>query len=222
MPASASTVVSARHYMLWFGDYHSWPEVAGSTDPTGRRGPVRSAEAEQGLKRRHGLAPAIVTEDELVEVDGKLGAADAMVGANQPLIVESSAARIAWISWSEGCLRVVARGVGPMVLGSAAGGVAPPPRHPATPSVIVARRWGGESGRTGASFRRNRPRNHSVDITAWYNRSDTGPSKPRVAGSNPAGRAIFLKNSPPVPTAWAPGAKVQANKVTGALPRLAD
>ncbi len=83
MPASASTVVSARHYMLWFGDYHSWPEVAGSTDPTGRRGPVRSAEAEQGLKRRHGLAPAIVTEDELVEVDGKLGAADAMVGANQ-------------------------------------------------------------------------------------------------------------------------------------------
>ena len=70
--------------MLRFGDYHSWPEVAGSTDPAGRRGPVRSAEAEQGLKRRHGLAPAIVTEDELVEVDGKLGAADAMVGATQP------------------------------------------------------------------------------------------------------------------------------------------
>ena len=61
-------------------------EVAGSTDPTGRRGPVRSAEAEQGLKRRHGLAPAIVTEDELVEVDGKLGTADAMIGANQPLL----------------------------------------------------------------------------------------------------------------------------------------
>ena len=34
--------------MLRFEDYHSWPEVAGSTDPTGRRGPVRSAEAEQG------------------------------------------------------------------------------------------------------------------------------------------------------------------------------
>ncbi len=176
MPASASTVVSARHYMLWFGDYHSWPEVAGSTDPTGRRGPVRSAEAEQGLKRRHGLAPAIVTEDELVEVDGKLGAA---------------------------------------------GGVGTP-RHPATPSVIVARRWGRESGRTGASFRRKRPRNHSVNITAWYNRSDTGPSKPRVAGSNPAGRASFRKNSLIVPTAWAPGVKVQANKVTGRPQRLAD
>ena len=72
--------------MLWFGDDYSWLEVAGSTDPAGRRGPVRSAEAEQGLKRRHGLAPAIVTKDELVEVDGKLGTADAVVGANQPLL----------------------------------------------------------------------------------------------------------------------------------------
>ena len=47
-------------------------------------------------------------------------------------------------------------------------------------------------------------------------------TKPRVAGSNPAGRAIFLKNSLIVPTAWAPEAKVQAKKVTGHLPRLAD
>ena len=46
-------------------------------------------------------------------------------------------------------------------------------------------------------------------------RSDMGPSKPRVAGSKPAGRAIFLENSPIVPIAWAPGAKVQANKMTG-------
>ena len=72
--------------MLWFGDDYSWSEVAGSTDPAGRRGPVRSAEAEQGVKRRHGLAPAIVTKDELVEVDGQLGTADAMVGTNQPLL----------------------------------------------------------------------------------------------------------------------------------------
>ena len=68
-----------------------------------------------------------------------------------------------------------------------------PVRHPATPSVIVARRWGGESGRTGTSFRRERPRNHSVDITAWYNRSDERPSKPRVAGSNPAGRTNLYR-----------------------------
>ena len=51
---------------------------------------------------------------------------------------------------------------------------------------------------------------------------DLRPSKPRVAGSNPAGRAIFLKNSPIVPSVWPPGAKVQANKVTGQAPRLAD
>ena len=59
------------------------------------------------------------------------------------------------------------------------------------------------------------------DITD-HHRSDSGPSKPRVAGSNPAGRAISLKNSPIVPSAWASGAKVQAKKVTGHLPRLAD
>ena len=48
------------------------------------------------------------------------------------LIVESRAARIALISWSGGCLRVVARGMGPMVLGSTAGGVEArtPPRDP--------------------------------------------------------------------------------------------
>ena len=45
--------------------------------------------------------------------------------------------------------------------------------------------------------------------------SDGRPSKPRVAGSNPAGRAIFLKNSPILASVWSPGAKVQAKKVTG-------
>ena len=59
------------------------------------------------------------------------------------------------------------------------------------------------------------------DITD-HHRSDMGPSKPRVAGPNPAGRAIFLKNSLIVPAASAPEAKVQANKVTGRLQRLAD
>ena len=59
------------------------------------------------------------------------------------------------------------------------------------------------------------------DITD-HHRSDMGPSKPRVAGSNPAGRAIFLKKSLIVPAAWAPEAKVQAEKVTGQARRLAD
>ena len=44
----------------------------------------------------------------------------------------------------------------------------------------------------------------------------------RSPDTNPVGRASFLENSPIVPIAWAPGAKVQAKKVTGHLPRLAD
>ena len=46
------------------------------------------------------------------------------------------------------------------------------------------------------------------DITD-HHRSDMGPSKPGVAGSNPAGRAIFLENSPIVPVSQAPSAKVR-------------
>ena len=37
------------------------------------------------------------------------------------------------------------------------------------------------------------------DITD-HHRSDMGPSKPGVAGSSPAGRAIFIEKSPIVPT----------------------
>ena len=75
----------------------------------------------------------------------------------------------------------------------------------------VAARSGGQSLKKYNRF----------DITD-HHRSDRGPSKPRVAGSNPAGRAIFLENLPIVPIAWPPGAKVQAKKVTGHLPRWAD
>ena len=78
--------------------------------------------------------------------------------------------------------------------------------------------WRQVSARSGAQSLKTYNR---FDITD-HHRSDMGPSKPRVAGSNPAGRASFLKNSPIVPSAWAPGAKVQAKKVTGHLPRLAD
>ena len=52
------------------------------------------------------------------------------------------------------------------------------------------------------------------------NRSDTGPSKPRVAGSNPAGRASFLKNALIVPTAWPPGAKVQGEHSDRSSPQI--
>ena len=47
---------------------------------------MHRAEPEQGLKGGHGLSPAIVAKDELVEVDGKLRAADAVIGTDQPLL----------------------------------------------------------------------------------------------------------------------------------------
>ena len=72
--------------MLRLSDSHLSLEVTGSADAAGRGGPVGRSETEQGLKGGHGLSPAIVTKDELIQVDGKLGAADAVVGADQPLL----------------------------------------------------------------------------------------------------------------------------------------
>ncbi len=43
-------------------------------------------ETKEGLECSHGLPPAVVPKDELVEVDLELGAANAVVGANQPLL----------------------------------------------------------------------------------------------------------------------------------------
>ena len=79
-----------------------------------------------------------------------------------------------------------------------------------TPSGVISSSPGG--GRALISVRDSRE----------DTKRDPRPSKPRVAGSNPAGRAISLKNSPIVPSAWALGAKVQANRVTGRPHRLAD
>ena len=81
---------------------------------------------------------------------------------------------------------------------------------------------GGYWGRKGHNRHRKWLNSLLFPVVGRAHRLDMGPSKPRVAGSNPAGRAIFLENSLIVPIAWAPGAKVQANKVTGHLPRLAD
>ena len=84
--ASASPVVSARRSMLWFGDCHLSLEVTGAADAAGRCGPVRRSQTEQSLKGGHRLSPAIVTKNELIQVDGKLNAADAVVSADQPLL----------------------------------------------------------------------------------------------------------------------------------------
>lgn len=47
---------------------------------------MESLKTEESLERGHGLPPTIVSEDELVEVDLELSAADAVMGANQPLL----------------------------------------------------------------------------------------------------------------------------------------
>ena len=49
-------------------------------------GRATCAQAEEGLKRGHRLSPAIVAEHELIEVRLELGAADAVMGAHQPVL----------------------------------------------------------------------------------------------------------------------------------------
>ena len=98
--------------MLWFGDYHSSSQVAGSTDTAGRRWQVRSSEAEQGLKRGHGLAPAIVPKDELVQIHGKLGATDAVIGADQPLLEIANGPVGQWDDRRDSAAQIMALGLG--------------------------------------------------------------------------------------------------------------
>ena len=69
---------------------------------------------------------------------------------------------------------------------------------PSTQTVMRVATPQGESSQISPIFGKNATTRLSSNITAWYNRSghrsDSGPSKPMVAGSNPARRAISLKN----------------------------
>src|SRR5712691_6851090 len=60
--------------------------IAPALDAAIGRGCAPRAEAEEGLKSRHRLSPAIVAEHELIEVRLELGTADAMMGTNQPVL----------------------------------------------------------------------------------------------------------------------------------------
>ena len=60
--------------------------VASALDVTVRRRRAPGAQAEQRLEGRHGLPPPIVPKDELVQVRLKLRAADAVIGADQPML----------------------------------------------------------------------------------------------------------------------------------------
>src|SRR5258706_16259248 len=60
--------------------------VSGTSNLQVGRGRVSRPEAEQRLKRDHGLSPTIVPKDELVQVDLQLRLTDSMVRADQPLL----------------------------------------------------------------------------------------------------------------------------------------
>ena len=60
--------------------------IAPSLDATIGRGRAPGAEAEQRLKGRHGLVTSIVPKDEFVQVHLQLCAADAVIGADQPVL----------------------------------------------------------------------------------------------------------------------------------------
>ena len=57
---------------------------------------VESSKAKDSLESGHGLPPAVVSEDELIEIDLELTPAYAVVGANQPLL------QVAYSSVSQG------------------------------------------------------------------------------------------------------------------------
>ena len=72
--------------MLRSGLVEQREHIAPATNvPIGRRG-LGCAQSEQRLEGRHGLPTAIVPKHELVEVGLQLGAADTVVGPDQPLL----------------------------------------------------------------------------------------------------------------------------------------
>src|SRR5712692_2481133 len=72
--------------MLWLASLEEVEHIAPALDAAiGCRCPT-SAQAEERLKGRHRLPPAVVPEYELIEVRLELGPTDAVVGANEPVL----------------------------------------------------------------------------------------------------------------------------------------
>src|SRR5512134_144967 len=79
-------VVSADPKMLRLAALKTFEHIAPALDPAIGCGCVTGAEAEEGLKGGHWLLSAVVAEHEFVEVRLELRPADAVVGANQPVL----------------------------------------------------------------------------------------------------------------------------------------
>src|SRR6185503_913042 len=64
----------------------SFCQIQSTSNAAISRGPLSCSQTEQGLKSRHGLVTPIIAKNELVEINLELRAADAVVGADQPLL----------------------------------------------------------------------------------------------------------------------------------------
>lgn len=72
--------------MLWSAIIVQLRQIQGPADaPVGRRR-TRGPETEQSLECGHRHPPAVVSKNEFVQVNLKLWATDAVVGANEPLL----------------------------------------------------------------------------------------------------------------------------------------
>lgn len=72
--------------MLWSAPDRELAQIAGAADETSGGWPAPCPEPEQGLKRGHGRLAPVMAKDEFIEIDLQVTAADAMVGADQPLL----------------------------------------------------------------------------------------------------------------------------------------
>src|SRR5918994_4115867 len=102
------------------------------------RGLVQGTQAEQGLERRHRSAPAVVTEDVLVQVDGQVLVGHSAMGAMHPGLQIGDRAVSAWQQLFAG--RRGALAARPVFK-------AAPANHPvAHPAIGVDDRYGGGGG----------------------------------------------------------------------------
>ena len=72
--------------MLWSRIIRGFRQIPPASNATVGRWRAPSSQTEQGLEGGHRLFATIVSKDELIEVDLELGAADAMIGTDQPLL----------------------------------------------------------------------------------------------------------------------------------------
>ena len=61
-------------------------QIQSTSNAAVSRGPLLCSQTEQSLKSRHGLVTPIMAKNELIEVNLELRAADAVVGADEPLL----------------------------------------------------------------------------------------------------------------------------------------